>query len=79
MRLAVEQHRPFVRLVHAEDDVAERRLAGAVLAEQALDLAGPEVEVDIVQSGEVAEPLGDARHFEQGAVPPPMTAEARCS
>ena len=30
--------------VHAEDDVAQRRLAGAVLAEQAVDLAGGNLE-----------------------------------
>ena len=39
----------------AEDDVAERRLAGAILAEKAVHLAGGEREVDVPQGDQIAE------------------------
>ena len=40
VRSAVEAHLAGVGLVHAEHQVAQRRLAGAVFAQQAVDLAG---------------------------------------
>src|SRR6185437_12883380 len=39
----VELHRAAVRTVEAAEDVDERRLAGAVRADQPDDLAGPEL------------------------------------
>ena len=46
--LAVEQDLALVRRRQPVEDVHQRRLAGAVLAEQGMDLAGPDVEVDPV-------------------------------
>ncbi len=48
-RLAVDEHLARRRLDHARDALDERRLAGAVRAEQAVDLAGAHVEVDAVE------------------------------
>ena len=42
------QDLPGVGLVQPVEDVHERALAGAVLAEEGMDLAGREVEVDAV-------------------------------
>ena len=52
---------PSVRPVQAEQDVHQGGLAGAVLAEQAVDLARLDDEVDRVVRREGAEPLGDSR------------------
>ena len=43
------------------------RLAGAVLAEQGVDLAGPDLEVDAVVGHHAGEALGDAAHLERRA------------
>ena len=48
---------PCVGDVVAEEDVHQRRLAGAVLAEQRQDLAAPQLEVDGVVGDERAEAL----------------------
>ncbi len=45
---ALDPDRSLVGPVEARQDVHERALAGAVLAEQGVDLAGPQVEVDPV-------------------------------
>ena len=47
-RLALPAHLAGARLDQAVDDLHQRRLAGAVLAEQRVDLAGIEVEIDAV-------------------------------
>ena len=52
-RLAVDQDLAGVRVDQAVEDVHQGRLAGAVLADQRVDLAGAHVEVDVV--------VGDAR------------------
>ena len=52
--------RPLVGHVVAEQDVHQRGLAGAVLAEQRQDLAAPQLEIDRVVGDERAEALGDA-------------------
>ena len=46
-RLAAEQDRAGVGLVDAGQDAHQRRLAGAVLADQAHDLVRPDLEADI--------------------------------
>ena len=46
--LAVDQDLALVRAVEPVEDVHERRLAGAVLAEERVHLAAAEVEVDVV-------------------------------
>ena len=66
----VEQDLALVGLVEAVEHVHQRRLAGAVLAEEAVDLAGLDDEVDVVVGDEAAEPLGDAAEFELHAPDP---------
>ncbi len=58
-RLAVDQDLAFVRLLHAGEDADQRRLAGAVLAQQHMDLARLEVERDAVIGDHAGEALGD--------------------
>ena len=47
-RHAVEEDLTLVRHRHPVEDVHQRRLAGSVLAEQRVDLAGADVEADVV-------------------------------
>ena len=54
--------------VNAGEDLHQRAFAGAVLANQRVNLAGLEVEVDIDQGSDPAERFGDARGFEDDAV-----------
>jgi hypothetical protein len=49
----------LVRPVEAREDVRERRLAGAVLAQQCVDLAGGRLEVDVLVRDDCGEPLCD--------------------
>ena len=46
-----------VRAVHAGQDLDQGRLAGTVLAQQRVHLAGPDVEIDIVERQRAGEPL----------------------
>ena len=57
--LAVEHDRPAVGLVDAGQDLDQRALARAVLADQGVDLAGDEVERDVVERLGGCEALGD--------------------
>ena len=59
-RLAVDEDLALVRPVEAGEHVHQRRLAGAVLAEQAEHLAGADGEVDGVVGDQITEALGDA-------------------
>ena len=63
-RLAVDEDLALVRLQQPVEDVHQGRLAGAVLAEQGVDLARLDGEVDVVVGDQVAEALGDAAQFE---------------
>ena len=54
-----------IRMIQAEQDVHQRGLAGAVLAEQPQDLAGMEREVDGAIGVHGAEALVDAAQLEQ--------------
>ena len=56
----------LVLLVDAADDLDERGLAGAVVAEDGQHLPGVGGQVDAGESGEVAEPLGDAAQLKVG-------------
>ena len=58
-RRAVEQDPPLVGRVEPVEDVHQRRLAGAVLAEERVHFARPEVEVDVVVGEHSREPLRD--------------------
>src|SRR5262249_35339945 len=64
-RLAIHPDLAPIRGDHARDNVHQGRLAGAVLAEQPVDLAELEVEVDGAHGVHAAEPLVDAAHLEQ--------------
>ena len=61
-RLAVELELALVGAVEAGEDVRERALAGAVLAEQGVDLADERLEVDAVVREHAREALRDAAH-----------------
>src|SRR5207249_8821680 len=64
---AVDADLAFVRRDEAVEDVHERRLARAVLAEQRVDLAFAEVEVDrVVRERPGREALRDAPHLQDG-------------
>jgi hypothetical protein len=59
-RVAPEPDLALVRPVEAGEDVGQRRLAGAVLAEQRVDLAGSRLEVDVLVRDDAGEPLRDS-------------------
>ena len=63
-RLAVDEDLALVRLEQPVEDVHQGRLAGAVLAEQGVDLARLDGQVDVVVGDQVTEALGDAAQFE---------------
>ncbi len=63
--LAVDAHAPGVGGMDAGDDLHHRALAGAVLAGQAMDLAGQQSEIDASKRLDAAKRLRDARQFEQ--------------
>ena len=65
-----------IQAVHAADALDERRLAGAVVAEQGQDLSAVDVQVDVVEGEHGAESLGragDGEHAGSAALmtPPP--------
>ena len=62
--LAVDENLAGVRLVQAVQDRHQRRLAGAVLAEQRVDLSWHHVEVDSVVGDDRAELLRDSPQLE---------------
>ena len=55
----------FVQRIDAREDLDQRGLSGAVLAEKRDDLAGAHVHADVVESLRSAEELGDVPHLEQ--------------
>src|SRR5262249_38874074 len=72
-RLVVDQDLALIRLHQAVQHVHQRALAGAVLAEQRLDLARLHHEVDAVVGHQPAEALGDAAKLELHRQPPSIT------
>ena len=58
-RLALDQKLAVARLVHARQGLDQRRLAGAVVAEQAHDLAGAHRHRDARQRDDRAEMLDE--------------------
>ena len=62
---AVEQDGAAARLVEAGQDLDQRRLAGAVVAEQADDLAGRHRHGDVGQRLHAGETLGDVAQLDQ--------------
>src|SRR5829696_4308837 len=72
-----DAHRPALpgdlartRLDHAVEDLDEGRLAGAVLAEERVDLAAPDREIDAVVGKKPAVALGDAAERDEGSPAP---------
>src|SRR5271166_2976937 len=55
--LSGEGHFAIVRREQAIEDLDQRRLAGAILAEQCMNLAGEKIEIDVIIRGEVTKPL----------------------
>ena len=62
--LAVDEDLALVGRVQPVQDVHQGALARAVLAQQAVDLAGLDDEVDVIVRDERAEPLRDAAQLE---------------
>ncbi len=63
----VDLHHSFVCAIEAGEDVREGALAGAVLAEQSVDLTLERLEVDRVVGDDSGEPLGDPTAGDRGA------------
>src|SRR5215208_1486295 len=63
--VAVEDDATGVGPVHARDDVERRRLAGAVRADQADDLALSDAEADVVERDDAPEPQRDVLDVEK--------------
>jgi len=63
-RLPIEDDLALIRRVNAAQDFHERALAGAVLAEQAMDLAASQREIDAAECDRPAKPLHDAAQLE---------------
>jgi hypothetical protein len=55
--------------MHPGDQGYQRRFAGAVLAEQHMHLAGPEVEIDAIERDHTREVLRDSLEPEQSRNP----------
>ncbi len=64
---ACDPHLPGIRRDHAGDDLDQRGFAGAVFAEQGVDLAGADIEADLLQHRHRAEGFGDARQLHEPA------------
>src|SRR5690606_26775107 len=64
--LACKEHAPAARGHPARDDLHQRRLAGAVVAEQRHHLAGAYAETDAAQRLDGAEPAGDTLQLQEG-------------
>lgn len=62
---AVQHHAALVRLDHARHDLHEGGLAGAILAEHAVDAAGFDGQIGLGQRVDAAIALGNAFHAEQ--------------
>ncbi len=64
-RCTVDQDFALAGVGHARGDLDERRLAGAVLAQNRVNFPGISLEIDIRQRGDAAVALGDALEFEK--------------
>ena len=61
---AVDPRLALVGRVHAGDDLHQRALAGAVLADEPMDFVRAKREVDLIQSRHAAERLGNPGKLE---------------
>ncbi|MDF3018565.1 MAG: hypothetical protein K0R44_3790 [Thermomicrobiales bacterium] len=64
--LTSDADRPGIGLIHAGEHVHERGLAGAVLTENGVDLARPQIEGDAVVGDDRPKALADAAHLDDG-------------
>ena len=64
--LAVDGDGALVRLLHAVEDLHQGGLAGAVLADEGVDGAAADGDVDVVVGDDAGEALGDAVQFDGG-------------
>src|SRR5256885_15636289 len=62
--LPVDYDRTLVRLIDAPQYLHQRRLAGAVFANQRHHLAGIDLEINVVEGNDTWEPLADSLHLE---------------
>src|SRR5215212_3583867 len=65
-RLTIDPDLTFVRVVEPEQDVHQGRFAGAVLAQQSVNLAATNRELDAVIGHDTGEPLDDPPHLDCG-------------
>jgi len=79
--LAVDLHDALVGRLHAVEDLHERRLAGAVLAADRVDLARFDGEVDVVVGDHAGEAFRDADQFDRRdhAAPPGTCRSWTCA
>ena len=63
--LPIDLHHSGIRLMQSRDDLDQRRLARAVVAQHARDLPGPNREIDADEGADVHVRLGDARHLDE--------------
>jgi hypothetical protein len=75
-RPALQQHFARIRLMHAGQDLDQCRFAGPVLAEQRVNLAAPDEEIDAVERLHADKGLGDAAHFDDRTAHDRRTAGA---
>ena len=78
-RQAVKHQTSGIRLIDAGHDLDERRLSCAVLAHQRVDLAGPDLERDIVERTDAREALADVVDREIHAALRPIVSGAHAS
>ena len=64
--LAADEDRAGVDAVDAREGLDQRRLAGAVLAHEGVDLAGEETQGDLAEGPHGAEGDGDVAHLDHG-------------
>ena len=69
-RFAVDRNLPRIGGVVAGDAADERRLSRAVVADKPDDLAGPDLEIDILERMQAAEGLAERGDTEEGFCPP---------
>src|SRR5258708_17434406 len=63
--MPLEEEVPAGRLMHAGQDLDERRLARAVVAEQAHHLTGVDAHRDVLQGDDVVELFRDVLHLDE--------------
>src|SRR6267142_898854 len=58
-RLTIDHDRTLVGLIHAADDLHQRRLAGAVLANQGDHFTAIDLQVDFIERDNTRKPFAD--------------------